>query len=1213
MTSNTNVVRKHLNLLDPFLTVLFNYGELSENSEIRTIIDKLVTSPHRYVILLPKTEKLLLINGSDTKVLDTLFSDRLFIQSHVIDTKTGKSLGNETSVSTMNNGLILFQNGKSLARHEDIEPPKNEVYTESLTYSTLSYLYPGYKLQICFIESPLVFPSGNKTCPDKVVGFQDIVKGKDGILEDDICEDFNDLMKDSGALADHIGPKFRELFSSFNVVQARTEGELMSLFLATIAKAVDIVRSLPSPTHSMLIKKFNEKSLHQAIYDYVEMNVYDKLWPRFLDLCSTPTDHLLNASYEVFQYMSISQLGLPDSVVEDTDLIQLLLGRVVKAISEIKMLDYSMTSSGKLNVLLRAINALSHDPSESNSRFIIDADTLLSLVILVLGTAGVTNVQCQVKYIKSYYPSPEKVQSGTPGYVISTIEAAVGYLTDDCNITSLSRQCRANEKLWKNICLSAEDPRWATFHKNLHGLQEHHLGNVNTTEMVQSLVGKALRSRNLKGESCLIMAIKHGSWPVFKTLIDLHEVYDLNFILTDTDNSGSTLLQLALIEGDSRMILELIEIISEATEPEIEIYCSKPNNSGRNLGHYLMYYKPLVPTLGTHINWRQVDCFHQTPLATIVRCYDHPDYQDLLEAVLRTVYEWYAKQNLSFDLKDHLDAKNNSLLHSFKDGRTLGYFLKLFRGLDLNYPNSQNLTPLMFSIKYNKFWNVYYLLNDERTDISKANTKNHLTAFDYIKTSMLQHSLLQESEHFSNSLRFRLKLLTVMSASLLRTLCPKHSIRSAVIITRRYDTDNDANLYLFLMSENSSEQKAGYFVRHKESEILKMLAALKLSRPYDFPQVRLSFLEQLRKTSNQHHSFGHMSQLLDYDRTSQLNLLLASLAMNEERGIDDELWKLLSKKTSLGSSNHSQRLSPAKQENSFTLTCEDLLSAQSFVKLTGNDLSRFFKICEMFFRQHALLGILWSDVERLSLWKPYGTKSSDEVGHIVHGSTGFKDIFNTSATILSMSKNATGEKLLDSLSFFLYSAKDLQEELKCFFDVYIKRILSLLNQVSDLQNHCRQLLQKAQQHSSFTSTSCTQLRQLAESIDKYLVESRYAYLKSADDHYVWHSSTINLPYKQSSMFGIFDLSRFSEKNRIMQTEKLEECFAAIKNNINGLAIKFRASYESINMELNNFYLFKKQFFLIVFKQFARRQIEMLKSQQNRLELDMERFLFNERT
>ncbi|KAG7810299.1 hypothetical protein KL921_002794 [Ogataea angusta] len=1212
MTLKTNAIRKHSSFLDPFLTALYNYDNLSENSEIKTIIDKLVTSPHRYVILLPKIENFLFVSGFKTKTLNTLCSDLLFIQSHIIDTKTSHSFGNESSVSTIHGDSILFQNGELLTKQGDVESGKSKVDTENLIYSTVSYLYPGYKLQVCFIECPLIFTSGYKVPQNSLNRFRNNIEGQDGIVKDASCEDFSELMKDSPELADYIGPKFRGLFLSFDVGRARNEGELMSLFLDIIAEAFEIVRSLPTPTHSILIKKYSEESLHQAIYDYVEMNVYDKVWPRFLDFCRTPTDRLLNASYEDFQHMCISQLGLPDLALEDTSLIQLFLGRVVKVINDIKMLDYLLTSSKKLDVLSRAIIALSHNPSKSNSKYIIDADTLLSLVILVLGTAGVTDIQCHVKYIRKYYPSPEKFQSGTLGYVISTIEAALGYLTDESNIRSLAKQCKANEELWNTICFSVEDPSWTTIPKNIDRVQEHYLRIIIGSEMVHSLAAKALRSRNLRGESCLLMAIKHRNWPAFKTLIDLYEIYDLNFILTDTDISGSTLLQSALMEGDSRVIQELVEIISEATESEIEFYCSKINNLGRNLGHYLMYYKPLVQIFGARVNWRQVDCLHQTPLATIVRCYDHPNYQDLLEAVLHIVHEWYAKRNLSFDLKDHLDAKNNSLLHSIKDGRTLDSLLKVFPGLDVNYPNSQSLTPLMFSIKHNKFSNVCSLLSDEKIDISRANARNHLTAFDYIKTSMLESSLLQESERFSSLHSFKLKVLTIMSRSFLQNLCPKNSIRSAVIITRRYSAGGDAFLYLFLMSENSlSSRNGGSIARHKESELLKMLTAIKLSRPHDFPQMRLPFLEQLSNTSNQHFSFGHTKRLVENDRTSQLNLLLASLTMNEERGIDDEIWKLLSKETSLGNSNQSQRSSPVRKEFSSYSVCENLISAQNFVKLTCDDLLRCLEIYERFHRQHALLGILWSDIERLYSWKPCGTEPYDKLDHMSHY-TGIKGILNTSATILSMCKNANGEKLLDALSFFFYLAKDLRDELEYFSDAYIERGWSLFSQISELQDHCRELLQR-QQYSPFASTSYAQLSQLAESLDEYLVESRYPCLKSAGVTNARNSSTTHFAYKQSSFFSIFDISRFSEKNRIMQTKKLVESFSAIKGDIDGLAKRFRAGYESLTVELSNFHLFKKRFFPIVLKQFAKMQIETLKLQHNRLKLDRERFLLKEPT
>ena len=78
----------------------------------------------------------------------------------------------------------------------------------------------------------------------------------------------------------------------------------------------------------------------------------------------------------------------------------------------------------------------------------INADTLVSLLLVVVIRAPVRHLQARLSYMR-HFIFIDDVESGEMGYALSTFEAVLSYLSQDSG--GLRRASRRNRALWQAI------------------------------------------------------------------------------------------------------------------------------------------------------------------------------------------------------------------------------------------------------------------------------------------------------------------------------------------------------------------------------------------------------------------------------------------------------------------------------------------------------------------------------------------------------------------------------------------------------------------------------------------------------------------------------------------------------------------------------------------------------------------------------------------
>ncbi|GME70996.1 unnamed protein product [Ambrosiozyma monospora] len=713
----TKHARVHLPLLlNPMLNHLFNNPLMAETPKLNNIIKKISSRPGDYAILVPDEAFIMLNTDKETgKPYKELCFEPDFIESHIIDVNQKKyhEIKTDKSFRTLNKKEILI-NRDIVTNFKGFKHDfKLKIIDQYFFKNFAPYIPFGMNFHIIVIEEALVgIPKerglkqyefeGEKPRPNDHL---ELLSNESHPLEK---RPFDDLVMELPELAVLMGEQFKLLFRKFAVKGKTTDKELNDAFMDIMSEGSSIINSLPDDVFNNIHKQFPNVDLHESIYSYIELHIYDKFWLQYSAIKHQDVDNKLNSNYETLQYLSINQVGLPKSTLYNPDRLIIFEKRVLLAIAEFKKLEFSNQSSAKVDILIRTFKLITTSPGSSTedpNDLSVDADTLISLFVVVLCSSKVKNLNAHLRYIKDYSFSQEYLETGFAGYVISSFEATLNYLNEAENFNQLLKYAEQNRKLWdllKSVSTdfnenniendSTDDDLYISEINSL--LEPFKNGDVDADSFI--------RSRTSQGESCLMLSVLRNSTKLFKTIASFDYIFTLDDILEDRNINGLNLLNAALQSKNIEVIDELADIILQAEDHEIKQYCNKKDVHGRNLGHFLFHRSVLISRFGPYINWIDQDNTGQTPLFAIVRCYDHPDYAALVKTAIDTVADWYASKRKPFNYQDHIDSKGNTLIHSISDGEALKYVLGKFEVLDLNALNINQQTPLTQFIRYNK-------------------------------------------------------------------------------------------------------------------------------------------------------------------------------------------------------------------------------------------------------------------------------------------------------------------------------------------------------------------------------------------------------------------------------------------------------------------------------------------------------------------------------
>lgn len=709
-------------LLNPLVNAVFNCPNPSTSS-LKKLFTKL--KDQRFILLVPPSEKLLdctdKLSGSPLQELCYSFD---FVASHIllIDELNGDYIttGSPSQVKfdTLNakNVIVRSQNRVILTSEGFQFKKRCHITNVDLFMNFNEYLLPGYNFPLLYIDEPV--------CAESVRLQQSILQqsfqSNQAKSKEEISLTLNSLHGNKSSFENilRIHPDWSGRFNSYFAEYRNTpdtDGPHVQLFHDIVRRAYSAMKSEPV---------FMEMpDLFDLVYEYVELNLYDDIWVRI-----TYYFRELEVDLEGFKYLSLHQLGI-DLYSEKFE--EFSLKKVVRVESNI---ESSMNSFSRLPLAhahadkatylmdtLRNLSKADEYPDCGPAGMAIDADTLLSLFVLVVSRTQLRSLKGQLFYLQNFAISESSVKFGVLGYAISTLEAVVCHfdeLRGTKRSTQLGVECESAHTFIEMLSSGSTSPDFSQY-RNI------------------------TRYRTGQGESVLSLCITNFRNDILEGLLKNEEDFPLEDLIEDQTTDGCTLVMQALKCGNgpaANLIAGLL--ISSCTREELCAYLNKADKDGRTAAHYLTHEVDILEQFGSLFNWDVKDSSGHTALFTIFRSYDQSNYDEMVKASFSCAAKWYAQRNKPFCFTDHEDRKGNTLLHILK--RSISILLQ-YDSIDVNARNKKGLTPLMIYAKYNRLDNIKAILTDRRVILGKVQRPLLLGCIDYAKNPSILKEVTKKS------------------------------------------------------------------------------------------------------------------------------------------------------------------------------------------------------------------------------------------------------------------------------------------------------------------------------------------------------------------------------------------------------------------------------------------------------------------------------------
>lgn len=747
-------------LYNPLLNVLFN-NPLHAKSAIKATIHELSLNHNDYTILVPPAH--ILQNCDDIsglKISELCYNSDDFVRSHIIKSSMAFSttVAPVTKVqliiyNTMNGKQVLLKNGmvftgKGFKRSMKLQILKIDQFTSFCDY------YPkGSKFMVLYIEDSLYGHQGPHPIAAGALPAP-IVKNS-AVTFEELLRNFPIL---SRAMADRFYVLFHHNNRQFQRLRTRQKVPLSEVkveFAAMVDEAFKIVQDCVNAdtidgerTYKLLhsiVSQHSALDLNKLVHEYVELNMYDRVWLQIVfqfqnseeETEETPHVTLTPFLYKDLSCLSLNQLDIPVENPWDLNILHL---RVADAIAQFsKMSDPGLANQSQKTQLIKdAVKILTNGAvgnDGANEGIVIDADTLIGLLIMVVVHSKVPNLEAHLYYIRnfdvSYHTSgnepDEKEDVGFFNYILSNIDAVIFHLSgkgEENHLEEMSAASAQNYELWYAI----QKENTKQLERILNEVEEKY---------GQDALPKNhfLKSRNIHGESCFNFAIRTRNPQVFRTLLLRTENWILleDILFDKNTTTDQTLMMVALLEESRDVTHELLDLILSSTTVEEQIaYFNLVDQSGRTVGHYLSHDLEVLDKIGHLIDWKLKDLSSHTPLFSLSRCYDHSNYRLLVEKSFACVLK-QAKAPVTFE--DHIDRSGNTLLHVLARGIPESGLLSERALINVNQFNKKLLTPLAIFIRYNRLENILTLFQDNRLMFDVEDPKNFYNILDYYSFS----------------------------------------------------------------------------------------------------------------------------------------------------------------------------------------------------------------------------------------------------------------------------------------------------------------------------------------------------------------------------------------------------------------------------------------------------------------------------------------------
>ncbi|RMZ85714.1 hypothetical protein DV737_g399, partial [Chaetothyriales sp. CBS 132003] len=287
--------------------------------------------------------------------------------------------------------------------------------------------------------------------------------------QDDLFEDEEDMMRKALETAVTAGI---DLFQGVDKQQ-------LSLLGATT--------DLTGPTVERLIERYVAESVHDSL-----------LFPK-LCLIHKTEDQELDRRIRQMDCLDVAQVGI--AIEDGQDGKKDLLTRIESGVAAFRKLGVAGSPQQMLDILVETERALSEtgrastiaDEEKRATAMTINADILVSLLLLVVIRAQVRHLQARLAYMQRFI-FIDDVESGEIGYALSTFEAVLVYLSRDAG--GLRKASRQNKVLWDAVKYGNLDEVKSLFHGSSCAIVDDFVEEPALLPMSRATTASSLSSMN---------------------------------------------------------------------------------------------------------------------------------------------------------------------------------------------------------------------------------------------------------------------------------------------------------------------------------------------------------------------------------------------------------------------------------------------------------------------------------------------------------------------------------------------------------------------------------------------------------------------------------------------------------------------------------------------------------------------------------------------
>lgn len=233
-----------------------------------------------------------------------------------------------------------------------------------------------------------------------------------------------------------------------------------------VISAIDLFQSVDKQQLSFLgaTTELTGPVVERLIEKYVTEQLHDTVLFPFLCNSRALDDLELDSNIHQMENIDLSQVGI--AIEDGRDGKKHLMNRLIRGTEQFRKLGVAGSPQQMLDILLATQKAITANELATNSKghgenrddgtisekptftVTINADTLVSLFLVVVVRSQVRHLQARLTYIRNFV-FIEDVESGEMGYALSTFEAVLSYLAADSG--GLRKASRQNSRLWSAI------------------------------------------------------------------------------------------------------------------------------------------------------------------------------------------------------------------------------------------------------------------------------------------------------------------------------------------------------------------------------------------------------------------------------------------------------------------------------------------------------------------------------------------------------------------------------------------------------------------------------------------------------------------------------------------------------------------------------------------------------------------------------------------